>query len=221
VSGPRVDSGPVKHAGWQFYGWWGIVLPAFVIIWITNALSLAGLNVFDGQLIAELGVERGPLKFGDTIQLLVSGALAPVGGWLADRFGAARRRMYAIIPAIAFLCTAPFYVGAVTSSSLALSFVLFLVPTALGLVWLGPVLSSIQHVVPPNMRATASAVFLFINNLIGIGLGTVALGALSDALTAQFGGDALRYAILAGTVFYLVAATLFLLSAKRLERDWV
>ena len=72
---------------WQFYGWWGIVLPAFVIIWITNALTLAGMNVFDAKLLAELGVERGPLKFGDTIQLLVSGALAPVGGWLADRYG--------------------------------------------------------------------------------------------------------------------------------------
>jgi len=98
--------------------------------------------------------------------------------------------------------------------------VLFLVPIALGLVWLGPVLSSIQHVVPTNMRATASAVFLFVNNLIGIGLGTVALGALSDALSAQYGADSLRYAILAGTVLYLVAAALFLLSARRLERDW-
>jgi len=143
-----------------------------------------------------------------------------LGGALADRFGAARRRMYALIPAVAFVVTIPFYVAAVTSSSLTLAFALFLVPTALGLVWLGPVLSCIQHVVPPNMRATASAVFLFVNNLIGIGLGTVALGALSDYLSAHFGADSLRYAILAGTVFYLVAATLFVLSARRLERDW-
>jgi MFS family permease len=77
----------VNRPTWQFYGWWGIVLPAFVIIWITNALTLAGMNVFDAKLLAELGVERGPLKLGDTIQLLVSGALAPVGGWLADRYG--------------------------------------------------------------------------------------------------------------------------------------
>ena len=155
--------------------------------------------------------------------ILLVGGIAGIwmGGALADRFGAAKRRMFAIIPAIAFLATIPFYVGAVTSGSPSLSFVLFLVPTALGLVWLGPVLSSIQHVVPPHMRATASAIFLFINNLIGIGLGTVALGALSDALSVRFGADSLRYAILAGTVFYLVAAALFLLSAKRLERDWI
>lgn len=77
----------MTRPSWQFYGWWGIVLPAFVIIWVTNSLTLAGMNVFDSKLLAELGVERGPLKFGDTIQLLVSGALAPVGGWLADRYG--------------------------------------------------------------------------------------------------------------------------------------
>jgi MFS family permease len=94
------------------------------------------------------------------------------------------------------------------------------VPTALGLAWLGPVLSSIQHIVPLNMRSTASAIFLFVNNLIGIGLGTVMLGLISDALSSRYGEDSLRYAILAGSVFYLVAAALFLLSARRLERDW-
>ena len=154
--------------------------------------------------------------------ILLVGGIAGIwlGGSLADHFGAARKRAYAIIPAVAFLVTVPFYIGAVTSHSLALTFVLLLVPTALGLLWLGPVLSSIQHVVPPNMRATASAIFLFVNNLIGIGLGTVALGALSDVLSVRFGADSLRYAILAGTVFYLIAASLFLLSARRLERDW-
>ena len=154
--------------------------------------------------------------------ILLFGGIAGIwmGGWLADRFGTAKRRMYAIIPAVAFVFTVPFYIGAVLTHSLPLAFVLFLVPVALGLVWLGPVLSSIQHVVPPQMRATASAVFLFINNLIGIGLGSVALGALSDALSGRYGENSLRYAILAGTSFYLVAAVLFLLSAKRLERDW-
>jgi predicted MFS family arabinose efflux permease len=154
--------------------------------------------------------------------ILLIGGIAGIwlGGSMADRLGSARKRAYALIPAVAFLLTIPFFVGAVMSSSIALAFALFLVPTALGLVWLGPVLSSIQHVVPPNIRATASAVFLFVNNLIGIGLGTVALGALSDVLAARYGDDSLRYAILAGTVFYVVAASLFLLSARRLERDW-
>ncbi len=70
------------------------------------------------------------------------------------------------------------------------------------------------------MRATASAIFLFINNLIGIGAGTVAIGMLSDNLQARYGDDSLRYAILAGTSFYVLAAMLFVLSAKYLKNDW-
>jgi MFS family permease len=76
--------------GLKFYGWWGILPPVFLILWVCQALTLAGINVFDAKLLAELQIERGPLKFGDTIQLLVSGALAPVGGWLADRYGVRR-----------------------------------------------------------------------------------------------------------------------------------
>ena len=154
--------------------------------------------------------------------ILLIGGIAGIwlGGVLADRFGRARKSAFATIPALAFLATVPFYVAAVLSPSLVLSFVVFLVPIALGLVWLGPVLAAMQQIVPPNMRTTASAIFLFVNNLIGIGLGTVTLGALSDALSERYGADSLRYAILAGTAFYLVAAALFLLSSRRLERDW-
>jgi hypothetical protein len=90
----------------------------------------------------------------------------------------------------------------------------------MGLVWLGPVISTIQHLVPPDMRATASAVFLFINNLIGIGLGTWAIGALSDGLSLRLGDESLRYSILAGTGFYLIAALLFWLATRWLEADW-
>ncbi len=154
--------------------------------------------------------------------VLLIGGLAGIwaGGWLGDRFGHNQHAQYARIPAIAFLATVPFYILAILSPTLSLSFVVLLVPTALGLAWLGPVISAIQHLVPPNMRATASAIFLFINNLIGIGLGTFAIGFLSDTLQAQFGDDSLRYSILAGTGFYIVAATLFFLAARHLEQDW-
>ena len=154
--------------------------------------------------------------------VLLIGGLAGIwaGGWLGDRFGQDQRSQYARIPAIAFLCTVPFYIAAILSPTLTLAFFVLLVPTALGLAWLGPVISAIQHLVRPDMRATASAIFLFINNLIGIGLGTYAIGALSDMLTAQFGDESLRYSILAGTGFYIVAAALFLLASRWLEQDW-
>jgi predicted MFS family arabinose efflux permease len=153
--------------------------------------------------------------------LLVGGIAGTwLGGSLADRFGENNRSAYARIPAFAFLATVPFYLVGVLSPNLVISVLVMTVPTALGLAWLGPVISAVQHLVPPNMRATASAIFLFVNNLIGIGIGTFAIGAISDGLQERFGDESLRYAILAGTTFYLVAASIFLLSARRLERDW-
>jgi len=143
------------------------------------------------------------------------------GGVFADRYGAKRRAMYAFVPAIAFLATVPFYVVGVLSTTLWISFLVLLVPTALGLLWLGPVLAAIQHLVPAHMRATASALFLFINNLIGIGLGTTLIGVVSDTMRVRFGAESLRYAILAGTGFYLIAAALFFFAARKLAQDWV
>jgi MFS family permease len=142
------------------------------------------------------------------------------GGWLGDRFGQAKRTRYLTIPALAFVLTVPFYLLGILSPTLVLTFFVLLVPTALGLAWLGPVISAIQHLVRPDMRATASAVFLFINNLIGIGIGTWAIGALSDMLSLRFGDESLRYSILAGTGFYVIAASLFWLASRWLERDW-
>jgi MFS family permease len=154
--------------------------------------------------------------------ILLVGGLAGLwlGGSLADRFGADKRAAYVTIPAVAFIATVPFYAVAILSSNLTMTFFAMLVPTALGLVWLGPVLAAIQHIAPQNMRATAAAIFLFINNLIGIGVGTVAIGMLSDQLQAEFGDNSLRYAILAGTGFYVLAAILFFAGSKYLENDW-
>ncbi|GJL91276.1 spinster family MFS transporter [Hyphococcus sp.] len=155
-----------------------------------------------------------------TILLIGGVAGISLGGVLADKYGQAKKSAYALVPAAAFLTTIPFFVIGVLAPNLWVAFPAFLVLQALSLVWLGPVLAAFQQLVQPNMRATASALFLFINNLIGIGLGNLAIGAISDGLAAEFGDESLRYAILSGTVFYLIAAGLFIVTAPRLKRDW-
>jgi len=154
--------------------------------------------------------------------LLVGGVIGVwLGGMLGDKLGAKRRAMFALVPAGAWLLALPCYAVGLLSPSPVIAFFLFLAPTALGLVWLGPVIAAVQHLAPANMRTTASASFLFINNLIGIGLGTYLLGLLSDLLSAQFGEESLRYSILAGSGFYAIAALLYLIAARTLQRDWV
>jgi MFS family permease len=186
----------------------GAELPGF-FAWLPAALVPGG-----GTVVLYASYFYGTI-------LLIGGIVGiGLGGVIADRLGSKDKAAYALVPAVAFVAAVPFFMLGVTSQSLGVAFFAFLVPTALSLVWLGPVLSAFQHLVTPNMRATASAIFLFINNLIGIGLGNLVIGALSDGLNARFGVESLRYAILSGTVFYLAAAALLYVASRKLAADW-
>ncbi|MBN8819966.1 MAG: MFS transporter [Sphingomonas sp.] len=149
----------------------------------------------------------------------VTGMLA--GGWLGDRLGSRDRAWFAYVPAMAFIIGVPLFAAGIYSSDVRVAFLLFLVPQAMAYVWLGPVLSAVQHLVPPQARATASALFLLINNLIGLGGGIYALGALSEALTPLYGSEALRYSMLYALSLYALAALLVALAGPSLRRDWV
>jgi hypothetical protein len=106
------------------------------------------------------------------------------------------------------------------TTSLTLAWFAIMVATALSLAWLGPVIAAVQHIVPPNMRATSSAAFLLVNNLLGIGFGIWFIGKLSDLLTPSFGDAALQHAMLYGLGFYLLSSALYFLASSRLSRDW-
>ncbi len=155
--------------------------------------------------------------------LLLSGGVAGIllGGSLGDRLGARNKRWYALLPALCYVLGTPLFIAGVLSSGWGAAFALFLLPQALVYVWLGPVLTAVQHLVPAHMRATASACFLLINNLIGLGLGSWVVGQLSKGLAPTYGSESLRYAIAAALCLYLVAGALMALASRRLARDWV
>ena len=148
----------------------------------------------------------------------VTGMLA--GGVLADKLGG-NRKWYPRLPAICFIVAAPIYAAGVLTDSLTLAFLLFLVPQGLAYVWFGPVLTAIQHLVIPRDRATASALFLLINNLIGLGGGIYALGAISDAYAPVYGDESLRMSILTVLPLFVLAGVLMLLASRTIARDWV
>lgn len=158
--------------------------------------------------------------FYGSIVLVGGGAGTWLGGWIGDRIGPSRPSGYALIPALCFLGTAPAFALGLFAPNLWIGWILFAIGQMLALAWLGPVISAVQHIVPPSMRATASASFLFINNLIGIAFGIYFLGWLSDRMKAAHGTDSLQYSILYGLGFYLLSSAFYFLAAPRLERDW-
>ena len=164
-------------------------------------------------------IERG--QFLASIFLIGGTAGVFAGGWLADRLGQGDRRWYARLPAIAWLITAPTFAIGLLSSDPWVAWPLLLIPNALNILWLGPVTTAVQHLVTQPMRSTASASFLLINNLIGLGVGPTLIGALSELFKERFGTEALRYAAVSVVGFYLLAALLMLIAVRRLKEDWV
>ena len=154
--------------------------------------------------------------------VILCGGVAGIwlGAWLGDRFGPRRPGTYLAIPMFALFASFPFFALAVMAKTPAMSLGLLLVPTMLGSMGFGTVLTAIQHVVPAALRSTASATFLFINNLIGLGLGSAVLGFISDALAREYGSQSLRYALLAGSLFFILAALMYLFAAQRVAKDW-
>ncbi|HET9448482.1 MAG TPA: MFS transporter, partial [Steroidobacteraceae bacterium] len=70
----------------------------------------------------------------------------------------------------------------------------------------GPVLAAIQTLVPERMRAVSFALIYLVANLLGMGLGPLTTGVLSDALNSWLGQESLRYALLILAPGYLWCA---------------
>lgn len=81
--------------------------------------------------------------------------------------------------------------------------------------WIAPSYAAVQNLVPQCWRTQASALMLLAINLLGMGLGPLLVGILSDLLS-QFGDSSVRYGLsigvslsLVGGIAYLRGSTLY------------
>jgi len=83
--------------------------------------------------------------------------------------------------------------------------------------WIGPAFATAQDLVPPTMRAMASAVFLFITTMIGMGAGPQAVGIVNDLIGTP---DAIRYSLLgAAIIMNVISVVFFWLAGQSLVED--
>jgi len=83
----------------------------------------------------------------------------------------------------------------------------------------GPLFATVQTRVPQHMRSTSIALIYLFANLIGLGLGPWAAGALSDALRPLVGEESLRYALMALCPGYLWAGWHLSQASRSVTRD--
>ncbi len=142
-----------------------------------------------------------------------------LGGWLADRYGKHDRRHVVTAPAIGMALAIPIAISAYFATDWRISLVLLMIPTVLNSLYYGPVYSSAQGLVPLRHRATASALLLFGQNLIGLGLGPLFFGMLSDWLKPTYGAESVRYVLYGAACLGLVPAILFWILRPRLHAE--
>jgi predicted MFS family arabinose efflux permease len=149
---------------------------------------------------------------------LVNGIASILGVWLGgqigDRHRARGKQHLLTIPAVAQALSVPFLLTALLVADWRISLVLFFPAIVLNWLYVAPYYSAVQGLVPPAARAVASASILFMQNLIGLGLGPVLLGYCSDLLKPGYGAESVRYVLfIAGLVSLL--AGLFLWRARK------
>jgi MFS family permease len=127
---------------------------------------------------------------------IIVAVAAILSGRIAD--GLTRRRglysqsfMVAVFKTIGLPLTLSFYLATSSTFAVGAYFASILFSTA----YLGVTFALIQSEAPVSQRSMWAAITLLINNLIGLGLGPFAVGAISDALKPTYGVESLRYSL--------------------------
>jgi MFS family permease len=142
-----------------------------------------------------------------------------LGGYLADRFGAKDLRWYLWIPMITgFASLIPLAIALFAVAIKLVIGMIFLSVLLLGF-YLAPAIAVTHSLVNARMRAFASSVLFLILNFIGLGLGPLVIGYISDLLIPDYGDLSLRWAFCTVFITGSIATVFYALAAKNYTAD--
>lgn len=168
-----------------------------------------------------------------------------IGGFGSDWAAKRDERWYAWLPALCLLMAMPIYIFGLLQNDWMIAMPVIAIGSLLAFTFFAPTFAATQNMMEPRTRASASAVLIFFQNVVGAGLGPLFVGMLSDYLAARFyaGGaygdvcsgsavtaDAacaqaaslgIQYAMVACTFFLLWAALHYFLASRTLRKDLV
>jgi predicted MFS family arabinose efflux permease len=188
-----------------------------------HAFATLGVNSFMPLFLArshamgqaQIGVWLGPISG-------ISGMAGTLlGGYLADRWagGDAGRRGAIRVCAVSVVASVPFSLVTYLHPSATLALAAYAPAMLLGVMYLGPALTTIQELAGPRMRAVSVSVFYLFNNLLGLGAGAWVTGVISDGLAQRVGNDALRYSLCIMVAVNLRSFLCYAFGARTLPAD--
>ncbi len=143
------------------------------------------------------------------------------GGMLADRLSVLKsdRRWYMWVPGYATLIMVPFQFFSYLGSELSFVISSFCVMTILASFFFGPSFAMAQSLATLRMRAISTSLMLFIQTLIGLGLGPFFVGVISDHLHPTAGNQSLAYGLVIVGLVNVWAAAHYFRGARSLRED--
>lgn len=177
---------------------------------LATFVVFAMMNWLPAFLMRSKGMELGDVaKYFGVIAALSMAIGLWAGGRLSDTLMRVNRKAPALVPSAAFLAAMPVFILAVLTPGWALALVCFSVPLALTLFYAGPTLAAIQNASSPESRTVSSSIYSLVINLLGLGLGPLYVGMVSDFASARELGDPLGIALLSLSPFFVLASVAY------------
>lgn len=142
-----------------------------------------------------------------------------LGGRLADALAQKGEVWRVRIVALGLVVGTPCWIGVCLAETPAAMLSWLILPGMLLGLFIGPTFAIVQALVDIRSRAVAAAILLFVGNLVGLGLGPLAVGALSDLMQPRWGADSLRFALLIVVPVSLWAAYHYARAGRTLGSD--
>ena len=143
------------------------------------------------------------------------------GARLADKWGKRDIRAYGWLPAISITLCLPIGIAAWWSPTVEMNLIFTSFFLLFMGIYLGPSFAIAQTLAPIHMRAMSTALFFFILNMIGLGLGPSISGWMIDLFNANYGSvESIRYAMTVTSLMFIPSIISFLIVARKLPKDW-
>ena len=143
------------------------------------------------------------------------------GARLADKWGKRDIRAYGWLPAISITLCLPIGIAAWWSPTVEMNLIFTSFFLLFMGIYLGPSFAIAQTLAPIHMRAMSTALFFFILNMIGLGLGPSISGWMIDLYNANYGNvESIRYAMTVTSLMFIPSIISFLIVARKVPKDW-
>jgi MFS family permease len=146
-----------------------------------------------------------------------------IGGLVADKLKQRWEHGRLWVGLFSIVASVPFAAGVYYSPSLSAVYVYNFFALFFSPMFIGPAYSTVNDLVPPHVRGTASAICLMMVTFIGLAMGPFTMGLISTAY-AKHGmavGPALRLGVTWGYLMLIVAFALTIIACYTIRRDAV